>query len=79
MNSFLNLKIYLNEEIGRLKGALLELKAEESIANDESIKEKLQEIHQILEESGDREIDTSLLELVLNTQSLLEEIKNHDD
>ena len=48
------------------------------ICNNPPLKEKVEEIYNILNNTKDREIDTQTLEIVLNTQQLLEEIENND-
>ena len=73
------LKVYLNEEIGRLKEGLDQARHANTNAPNAELKEKIDRIYTILDETKNREIDTETLELVLNTQGLLEEISNHDD
>lgn len=69
----LELKIYLNEEIGRIKNEI-ETLIETRSNFDSSIKEKLKKVYNVLDETKNKEIDTSTLELVLTTQQILEEI-----
>jgi len=69
----LELKIYLNEEIGRIKNEI-ETLIETKSNFDSSIKEKLKKVYNVLDETKNKEIDTSTLELVLTTQQILEEI-----
>ena len=75
----IELKVYLNEEIGRLKEDLNKVRTEGTASIDEGLKGKIDKIYDILEETKNKEIDTETLELVLNTQGLLEEIGSHDD
>ena len=75
----LELKVYLNDEIGRLKNELQELKNLNPIKEDNDLKEKVNQVYNILEKSKDKEIDTELVEVVLKTQDLLKEINNDDD
>jgi hypothetical protein len=75
----LDLKLYLNEEIGRLKAGLQSIKEDSSAFEDVSLKEKISRVYNTLDNSKNKEIDTETLELVLNTQSLLEEIESYDD
>ena len=70
----IELKVYLNEEISRLKEGLEKLKE----TSDESIKEKVQKVYNVLDETKQKKIDTEMLEIVLNTQQLLEEFENDD-
>lgn len=72
----LELKIYLNEEIGRLKDRLITVKDQN--LSDSDLKEKLVKVYNILDETKSKEIDTKTLEIVLSTQQLLEDIKDDD-
>ena len=72
------LKYYLNEEIGNLKDQLTEFKNTSDISNDDSLKAKVSQVYSILESYKDKEIDSDLIELVLKTQNLLEEMKQND-
>ena len=71
----IELKIYLNEEIGRLKKDLSSLKEENT---DPALKEKFEKVYNILDETKNKEIDTETLEIVLTTQQLLEDIQDDD-
>lgn len=74
-NNGVDLKLYLNEEIGRIKGRLVEIKEENT---NSTLKEKLEKVYNILDNTKTKEIDTSTLEVVLSTQQLLEELENGD-
>jgi len=69
----IELKIYLNEEIGRLKSRLMDIKEEQG--SDSSLKEKIGKVYNILDETKTKDIDTETLEIVLSTQQLLEDIE----
>lgn len=71
----IDLKIYLNEEIGRLKKQLNNLKESNF---DEELKDKLNKVYSVLDETKNKEVDTETLEIVLSTQQLLEDIENDD-
>ena len=74
----LELKVYLNEEIGRIKDTLNSIK--EKKGNDDSVlKEKITSVYNILDSTKKKEIDTETIEIVLNAQELLEEIEKNDD
>ena len=75
----LELKIYLNEEIGRLKEELGSIQAGLSATKDDAAAEKVKQVYEILSQTKNKEIDTETLEVVLNTQGLLEEIDKNDD
>ena len=70
----LELKTYLNEEIGRLKAQLTEAMNREEIKNDEAMIKKTKEIIVYLKEFANRGIDDDLLLTILKTQSLVKEI-----
>ena len=73
------MKYYLNEEIGNLKDKLEECKTAPEIKEDNSLKQKIDQVYSILESYKEKEIDTDLIELVLKTQDLVEEIESHDN
>ena len=75
----LQFKTYLNEEISRIKGKLLTLGKKEGFNSDKQLKQKLKEVYDILDNTKSKEIDTRTLEIVLNTQQLLEEIEQDVD
>lgn len=75
----LGLKVYLNEEIGRLKDELQTAKQGELIKNDNLLKEKVEKVYNILDLSKNKEIDTETIEVVLKTQDLIEEINKNVD
>ena len=70
----LEMKYYLNEEIGSLKDKLNDCKNAPEIIQDSALKEKIDKVYSILETYKEKEIDTDLIELVLKTQDLVEEI-----
>ena len=72
----IELKVYLNEEVGRLKDRLTKLKSDSTM--EENFKEKIQKVYNILDDCKNRELDTEMLEMILNTQQLLEEVENDD-
>ena len=74
----LELKVYLNEEIGRIKDTLNVLK-ENRGQSDSGLKEKIDSVYNILDSTKERQIDTETIEIVLNAQELLEEIEKNDD
>ena len=72
-------KIYLNEEVGRLKEELKLAMTHKVMREDSQLKEKAQQVYDILESLADREIDTQIIETVLKTQDLLAEVAKDDD
>lgn len=75
----LEMKIYLNEEIGKLKQGLESCKKDADVASDSTLKDKIDKVYSILESYKDKEIDTDLIELVLKTQDLVQEINSNDN
>lgn len=67
-------KTYLNEEIGRLKEKLQEAKQTENPA----MASKVSKIYEILDNTKSKPVDTETLEIVLQTQELLEEMEEND-
>jgi len=74
----LEMKYFLNEEIGSLKQELVKCKQDPDVSEDSSLKEKIDKVYSILESYKEKEIDTNLIELVLKTQDLVEEIQKDD-
>jgi hypothetical protein len=72
-------KTYLNEEIGRLKEGLVVVQGKKSVSSDETLKERITEVYNILDSTKNKPIDTEALEIVLNTQQLLEELEENVD
>ncbi len=75
----LEMKYYLNEEVGSLKSKLIACKEDPEINEDSSLKDKIDQVYSILESYKEKEIDTDLIELVLKTQELVEEIDKNDN
>ena len=74
----LEFKFYVNEELGSLKEKLQESKSLEVINEDEILKNKIDNVYSILESYKEKEIDPILIETMLKTQDLIDEI-NKDD
>jgi len=73
-NNGLELKIFLNEEIGRLKGSLDEsLKAKE-IAEDKVMRENTERIISELNGYAKKQIDTGMIQALLKIQHLVQEL-----
>jgi hypothetical protein len=71
----LKFKIFLNEEIARLRTDLSE--APQSKDLDEDIKEKTQRVREVLEEFRSKTIDDKMLTKILKIQELVKEIKTN--
>lgn len=72
-------KYYLNEEIGTLKSKLVKSKERDTIKQDEGLKNKIDKVYSILESYKEKQIDSDLIEIVLKTQDLIEEIEKDDN
>jgi len=75
----LELKVFLNEELSRLKTKLIESKKVEEIKNDEDMLRKTNEVIEKLQSFTTAQITEDVLSTVLKTQSLVEEIYNGDN
>jgi len=71
----IELKYYLSEEIGELKGKLEMCKKDKDVKEDNSLKEKINKVYSILDSYKEKEVDTDLIEVVLKTQELVDEIE----
>jgi len=74
----LELKIFLNEEILRLKEKLVEAKTTDEISEDSTMTEKTTQIIEKLESFSSAPIDESVLKTIMKTQKLVKEICNGD-
>ena len=70
----LELKAYLNEEIGRLKEEVTGLMVKEDVATDSDIQDKMKEVHKMLESFSSTKIDQRLITKVLKIQNLIKEV-----
>lgn len=70
----LDLKVYMNEEIGRIKSFLVSFSKDKKTPQNENIKDKVSKIYDIIDGAKNKAIDTEMLEMVLNAQQLIEEI-----
>jgi len=75
----LELKMYLNTEIGRLKTKLAEAVNVDEISNDNDMLEKTKQIVEKLNSFAKSDVNENVLMTVLKTQSLVEEIYNGDN
>jgi hypothetical protein len=74
-----SLKIFLNEEISRLKNVLNTSLQTDVIKRDEMIHEKTSQVTQLLESYSQKRIDGSMIEKILKIQSFVREIENDAD
>ena len=73
------LKIFLNEEIARLKKNLCNAKTEKEVATDSEMIEKTNQIIEKLDSYASSHIDDNLLLTILKTQKLVKEIYTNGD
>ncbi len=73
-SSDVDMKIYLNEELGRLHGALHQALDTDEIKSDETMAESTTSVINMIEEFRDTPVDKSLVEKVLKIQNLVHEI-----
>ena len=71
----LSMKVFLNEEIGRIKNKLKETLETPLVEENEQIKEKIYQVEKMVEGFKERPMDQSSLKRVLKIQSLLSEMK----
>jgi len=72
----IGLKIYLNEEIGRLKDCISESVKNEEIKDDPEMIKKTKSVIELLEGFKSQVISRDIIKKVLKIQSLANEIKN---
>ena len=73
-SSDIDMKIYLNEELGRLHGALQQALATDEIKSDSTMTESTNSVINMIEEFRDSPVDKNLVEKVLKIQNLVHEI-----
>jgi|TARA_R110000824_G_scaffold125375_1_gene284451 hypothetical protein len=74
----IDFKIYLNEELARLKEQLSELRQKENLKTNKELQNKLSHVNGIIEGFRDLEIDKQLIERVLKIQGLVMELQKDD-
>lgn len=70
----LGLKVYLNEEIGRLKSQLTSAMTNSVFVEDSDMAAKAQKVLEILQESDKMPVDTVLVERIAKIQGLIKEL-----
>jgi len=74
----LELKAYLNEEIGEIKNKIDELTKDEEVC-DSQMKKSVDRVMEILESHSNKPIDEEMLKDILKFQDLVKEMENHDN
>ncbi len=75
----LELKIHLDQEIGRLKEEVQQCSSNKIIQEDEMLKEKLLQVSEILNGFASQAPDEEMLTKVISIQSLIKEIQKDVD
>jgi hypothetical protein len=66
-------KVYLNEELVRIKREVAKLSEDETIANDTELSEKLERVKEVVGRFQTKKINTEMIEKVLQVQKLIKE------
>jgi len=72
----LELKLYLNEEVGRLKTVLKKSLLIEEFVADEDMQKKAKDVISVLESYKDTKPDKDMVQQVVKIQGLVQEIHN---
>ena len=72
-------KIFLNEELGRLKDEVEQILSLDEVKEDPTIMQKTQEVLSVLGSFSDRNIDATAIKDILHIQSLVREAKSDAD
>jgi len=68
-------KVYVNEELGRIKENLASLKEDEDIKQDEQMLNKVGQLQEVVGRFQTKKIDSSMIEKIMSIQSLVAECK----
>ena len=69
----------MNEEVGRLKAKVEEMKADDDVATDSDMTESLTTVSDFLNSLKDEPIDENSLRRILKVQALVQEADNKND
>ena len=72
----LELKVYLNEELGRLKEEVEKSKEMEEIQEDENMRNNASKVLELLESFSQEQYDETQIRKVLKIQELVREVKS---
>lgn len=73
-----SLKVFLNDELKRLKKRVVESLDMKEVTEDDSMVEKTEEVLDFLEEMKTKELDVEMLQNILKIQNLVREYDNGD-
>ena len=72
----LEFKIFLNDELGRIKESLKSSLSESMLREDNHLNKSMKKVLGILEGMRDHEIGSKDMTIILNAQGLVEELKD---
>jgi hypothetical protein len=75
-NNGLEFKVFMNEEIGRLKEKVKESLILEEIKSDKEMRESTEKVYDLLESLAKKPIDDEAVEKVLNVQGFVREVES---
>ena len=73
LGSGVEFKVYMNEEIGRLKDEVTSLHEQEVFSENKDLSDKLSDVKEALNKLQTKKIDTALIEKVMQVQKLVKE------
>ena len=76
LDSGIDFKIYLNEEIGSLKKKISNSFGLEELKQDKTMASKMKEVQELLEVSNQKPINKEFLQQILKVQALIKEIES---
>lgn len=76
LDNGVDLKMYLNEEISRLKEAVKGSYDLEELHKDTNMKQKMQKVEELLESFSSKPIDKDMLQSILKVQTVVSEVQN---
>lgn len=79
MDNAVELKMFLNEELQRLKAQLSSAAAQEVITADSEMQQKANQIMEELQTFTSKQIDEKMLTTILKTQNLVKELTANGD
>ena len=75
VDNSIGLKIFLNDELGRLKNTITEVQQREQINSDPDMLDKTYKVLALMESFKDEHIDATTIEKILKIQQLVKEIQ----
>jgi len=75
----IDFKVYMNEEVGRLKTRVKESLDIKEIKEDDEMRESTTKVYKVLEEMAKKPIDEELIQQVMNVQNFVMEVDSNGD